>query len=68
MREHPDTVWTAFYDPIEGFNFESGFNYTIRVRVREIRNPPQDGSSLAYHLLNILKKVPAEGEVHSPAT
>lgn len=59
VRERPDTAWTFFYDSIEGFAFEAGFNYTIRVRVREIRNPPADGSSRAYRLLAVLTKEPA---------
>jgi len=34
VRQHPDTVWTLFYDGIEGFSFEPGYQYTIRVAVR----------------------------------
>ena len=59
VREHPSTTWTLFYDPIEGFTFEPGFEYTLRLRVREIANPPQDGSSLSYRLIAILRKLPA---------
>ena len=59
VREHPDTTWSLFYDAIEGFTFEPGFEYTIRVRVTEIANPPQDGSSAAYRLIAILRKEPA---------
>jgi hypothetical protein len=60
VRQHPDTTWGLFYDGIEGFEFEAGFEYTIRVGVRSIRNPPQDSSSEAYRLLAILRKVPAQ--------
>jgi hypothetical protein len=59
VRQEPDSVWTLFYEPIEGFEFEPGFEFTIRVAVRTVRNPPADGSSLAYRLLEILRKVPA---------
>ena len=59
VREHPSTTWTLFYDQIDGFTFESGFEYTLRVRVREIENPPADGSSLSYRLIAVLRKVPA---------
>lgn len=58
VRQHPDTAWTFFYDGIEGFVFEAGFEYTLRVAVREVKNPPADGSSLAYRLLAILRKAP----------
>jgi hypothetical protein len=59
VRQHPDTAWTLFYDGIEGFQFEAGFEYTLRVAVRPVPNPPADGSTLAYRLLAILRKVPA---------
>ena len=59
VREHPDTTWTFFYDPIEGFDYEVGFEYTIRVARRAVPNPPADGSSFAYRFLSLLRKVPA---------
>jgi hypothetical protein len=59
IRESPDKPWTLFYDEIEGFNFEPGFEYRIRVARRTIANPPADGSSFAYRLLTVLRKVPA---------
>src|SRR6267378_2391763 len=43
VREHPDPAWTLFYDEIEGFFFEPGYQYTIRVAVRTVNNPPADG-------------------------
>jgi hypothetical protein len=58
VRERPDTVWTLLYDGIEGFSFEAGFEYTLRVAVRTVRNPPADGSSLAYRLVAVLRKSP----------
>src|SRR5256885_14866449 len=60
VREHPDTAWTLLYDGIEGFSFEPGYQYTIRVAVRTVNNPPADGSSLAYRLLALITKVPAQ--------
>jgi hypothetical protein len=62
VREHPDTAWALFYQSIDGFEFEPGFDYTLRVAVRAIRNPPQDGSSLEYRLLAILRKEPSNLE------
>jgi hypothetical protein len=58
VRQHPDTAWNLFYDGIEGFDFEPGFEYTVRVAIRHVDNPPADGSSLAYRLLAILRKAP----------
>ena len=59
VRQHPDTAWTLLYDGIEGFSFEPGYQYTIRVAVRTVHNPPADASSLAYRLLALINKVPA---------
>ena len=59
VREHPDTAWTLLFDGIEGFSFEPGYQYTIRVAVRTVNNPPADGSSVAYRLLALITKVPA---------
>ena len=47
-----------FYDSIGGFDFEWGYTYRLRVRKKEIRNPPMDGSSVEYHLEKVLEKTP----------
>ncbi|HEY7394495.1 MAG TPA: DUF4377 domain-containing protein [Gemmatimonadaceae bacterium] len=59
VREHPDTAWTLFYERIEGFTFEPGFQYTVRVKIRDVPNPPLDASALSYELLAVLSKTPA---------
>ena len=59
VRQQPDTDWTLFYNSIEGFDYQTGFEYTIKVVRGSVRNPPADGSSFAYRLLSILRKVPA---------
>src|SRR5688572_13757936 len=58
VREHPDTAWTLFYSGVEGFIYEPGFDYTLRVAVRAVANPPADGSARAYRLVAILRKDP----------
>ena len=61
VRRLPETSWTFFYDGIEGFTYEAGYVYVVRVAERRIDNPPADGSSLAYRLLGMtLKAVCAE--------
>ena len=57
VRERPDAPWHLFYDVIEGFTYEPGYQYALRVAVRVVPNPPADGSSVAYRLLAILTKV-----------
>src|SRR5438270_599352 len=56
VRERQDAPWQYFYDPIEGFSFEPGYHYWLRVAVRVVPNPPADGSSRAYRLIAILSK------------
>jgi hypothetical protein len=45
-----------FYDQIEGFTFEDGFEYELVVSKTEILNPPADGSSVAYELIEVVSK------------
>jgi hypothetical protein len=59
VKENGAAEWTYFYDVIEGFDWQPGYEYTLIVAVREIENPPADGSSLAYRLIRVVKKTPA---------
>jgi len=45
--------WFKFYDTIEGFDYEPGYIYDIKVTVEEVKNPPADASSLKYTLQEI---------------
>lgn len=57
VREPGESAWRFFYDPIEGFTHEAGYRYTLRVARRSIANPPADGSSAAYRLVEMLARV-----------
>jgi len=48
--------WEYFYGNIQGFNYESGYEYVIKVKVEEVRNPPADGSSQQYTLITQVSK------------
>lgn len=50
--------WSLFYfeNSIEGFAYEAGYIYDLRVEKTHIPNPPQDASSIEYKLIEILKK------------
>ena len=48
--------WTTFYDQIEGFEYEEGYEYLLNVKIKEIKNPPADGSSLKYILVEVFEK------------
>ena len=66
VRENPEDEYTLFYDQIEGFDFEEGFEYELEVEVEQVADPPAGGSSLKWTLIRILNKQPvpiaAEGE------
>ncbi|MCP9200092.1 DUF4377 domain-containing protein [Gramella sp. GC03-9] len=44
--------WSYFYDPIEGFEYEPGYIYSLRVRKVKVADPPQDASGFLYILVN----------------
>ena len=56
VRESPDKKWTYFYDNINGFDFEKGYEYELQVQITQIDNPPADASSLRYELVEITSK------------
>ena len=45
-----DGAFQNFYDGIDGYSHEPGIRNVLRVKRYTIRNPPADGSSLAYGL------------------
>jgi Domain of unknown function (DUF4377) len=46
--------WTLFYGTIAGFSYRWGTLYEIRVRVTPVSNPPADGASLNYSLIEVV--------------
>jgi len=45
--------WFKFYNTIEGFDYQPGYIYDLKVVVEQVDNPPADGSSLKYTLQEI---------------
>ena len=56
MRSDNDANYQLFYNHIDGFDFEPGFKYTLRVKVEEVASVPADASSLSYTLLEVISK------------
>ena len=52
--------WELFYSAIEGFQFEPGYLYRIRVREEKLdpARVPADASSIKYTLVSVEEKVP----------
>ena len=59
VKEQQSSEYLFFYDHIEGFQFESGFEYEILVRVDRVRDAPSDSSTLKYSLIEVVSKTPA---------
>ena len=62
VKTEPDGEYQNFYARIEGFEFEEGYTYELLVQVDQVENPPADASSLAYTLLEVVDKQPAQAE------
>ncbi|MBP6468806.1 MAG: META domain-containing protein [Chloroflexi bacterium] len=58
VKDTPDGDYRLFYDQIQGFVFEEGFEYELRVRTETVENPAADASSLRYILVEEVSKTP----------
>ncbi|QKZ15074.1 DUF4377 domain-containing protein [Spirosoma sp. KUDC1026] len=56
VKENDASKWQLFYDPIEGFIHEPGYSYTIQVSREVIPDPPTDGSSYRYKLIQVVNQ------------
>lgn len=59
IKENEKANWSSFYGKIEGFDYEEGYNYKLKVEVSTIEHPPADGASKKYILLEVLDKTKA---------
>ena len=53
---YADGRWEPWYS-IEGFDYEEGFEYEIKVRVKPVKNPPMGGSNRTMSLIKVVSKV-----------
>lgn len=60
VRTQPGAAWEMHYGEIEGFNWQSGTEYVIRVRELPVAKPPADGSSRRWVLEEVLDSGPAQ--------
>lgn len=56
VKESDEDKWESLYNAIEGFEYELGFVYSIKVKIFQVENPPADGSSLRYEFVELLSK------------
>ena len=41
---------------IQGFDFEWGYSYKLKILIHKLKNPPEDGSDTDYKLVKIVSK------------
>jgi len=56
VKESMKDDWTLLYQGIKEFKYEKGYVYKLRVREEIISNPPADGSSREWVLVDVLEK------------
>lgn len=56
VREQGEENYSLFYSRIEGFEFEPGYAYTLRVKVTPVENAPADASARRYSLLEVVER------------
>lgn len=63
VKANDDTSWRAVYEGIEGFDYEPGYEYKLRIKAKQLAEPPQDASSVRYSLLELISKTPARSNI-----
>ena len=60
VRKGEDPDWQLFYSEIEGFEFEPGYTYRLRVREEKLdpATVPADASSIRFVLVEVVEKKP----------
>lgn len=57
VKNNGDEEWEFFYNNIEGFSYEPGFEYKLEIRKEFRDNPAADQSSTRYVLVRVISKV-----------
>lgn len=58
--------WEFFYDGIDGFDFEPGFIWTLKVKVVDIGTEIQDAGRYDYYLVEVISKEEASVDEMPP--
>lgn len=62
VKEGEETEWSYFYSNIDGFDYESGYEYVLEVKKEKIDDPPMDSSSIKYTLVKEVSKTQKTSE------
>ena len=55
-RKLEDKHWSMYIEHIEGFEFEEGNQYTLRLKVIQNDSPQRDMPSVTYKLIKVVSK------------
>ncbi|MDY7020686.1 MAG: DUF4377 domain-containing protein [Cyanobacteriota bacterium] len=56
VRESSEDEWVLFYDAITGFDYEPGYDYTIRIAETITNDPSANPPLLQWSLIEIISK------------
>ena len=59
VREKAEQEWTLFYDSIQGFAYEEGFDYQLRVTREKVDDPAADAAGFRWTLVEQVSKTRA---------
>ena len=58
VRESAEDDWAMRYDPIDGFEYETGYDYRLMISETTDSDPPADASAIRWTLIEVLEKIP----------
>jgi hypothetical protein len=56
VKQFGDDRWTDYIEYIHGFEFESGYEYVLDLKIVPLKQPMRDMPSVEYHLVKIIGK------------
>ena len=56
VKENPEDKYQLYYDQIEDFEYQEGYNYELSIQEDTVENPPAGGSSIKWTLIEVVDK------------
>ena len=63
IKRSGNESWELWYSGIQGFTHEKGYEYVVKIRKEEVKNPPADASSVKYVLKRIVSKTKKDSDI-----
>jgi len=57
VKLNEEDEWKNYYNELEGFDYEEGYEYRIKVKVEPVSNSYKDVSDYKYRLIEVISKV-----------